>query len=497
MEFLKYLKKLLISVFFYGLFLVVVFAYTSCSDIKKAEKGKPNVVYLLADDMGYGEIGILGQEKISTPNIDKLISDGMLFTEHYSGSTVCAPSRSSLLTGQHTGHTPIRGNVEVKPEGQHPLPNDRKSIAAIMKEAGYKTGAFGKWGLGFIGTTGAPVSQGFDEFYGYNCQRLAHRYYPAYLWHNDEKVVLEGNEWENTEVYAQDLIQDKTLGFIEENKEDPFFLFVPFLIPHAELIVPNDSLFQKYKGKFPEKPYVNQRDGSDYGDKDFKPLLYTSQEFPRTTHAAMISRLDLYVGQIIQKLEDLGIAENTIVMFTSDNGPHREGGADPDFFNSNGGFRGYKRDLYEGGIRVPFSVTWPGVIEDQAQSNHISAFWDVMPTLCEIAGVDVPEKTDGISFLPTLLGDESNQKEHEYLYWEFHERGGRQAVRIGEWKAVKYNVFKGEKPIELYNLSADPGESNDLAEKYPDIIERVKKILKNARSESEVFSFQAKTLAGD
>ncbi|PWE01381.1 arylsulfatase [Marinilabilia rubra] len=490
--------------FLYKTFLAVsvaIFLLSGCktkgTEEKKNISEKPNIIYILADDAGYGDIGALGQEKIETPNIDRLISEGMLFTEHYSGSTVCAPSRSALLTGQHTGHTAVRGNLELQPEGQYPLPNDRKSIAQVLKDAGYKTGAFGKWGLGFIGTTGDPVNQGFDEFYGYNCQRMAHRYYPNHIWHNDKKVILEGNGWENTEVYAQDLIQEKTLDFIDKNQEDPFFLFVPAVLPHAELIVPEDSLFNKYLGEFPDKPFVNKRKGSDYGSENFEIILYTSQEYPLTTYAAMMSRLDVYVGQIMDKVEELGLAENTIIMFSSDNGPHQEGGNDPDFFNSNNGFRGYKRDLYDGGIHVPFAVSWPGVVKEGSRTDHISAFWDVLPTFCDIVDSDIPENTDGISFLPTLLGNPGEQKEHDYLYWEFHERGGRQAIRMGKWKAVRYNVFKGNRPIELYDLSVDPREQNNLAGDHPEIIKKVKEIFEKARTESDIFKFQAKTVAGD
>lgn len=333
-----------------------------------------------------------------------------------------------------------------------------------MKDAGYTTGAFGKWGLGFVGTTGDPNNQGFDEFYAYNCRQMAHRYYPTHLWHNDEKVVLEGNDGTNKEVYAQSLIQDKTLDFIEDNQSNPFFLYVPVILPHAELVVPDDSLFQKYKGKFPEEPFVSKNEGADYGDDNCNESFYASQEYPKATYAAMMARLDLYVGQIMDKVEDIGIADNTIIMFTSDNGTHQEGGNDPDFFDSNGSFRGYKRDLYEGGIRAPFIVSWPGVVEERTRSDHVSAFWDIMPTFCDIIGVDVPENTDGISFLPTMLGNDEAQQKHDYLYWEFHEKGGRQAVRMGPWKAVKYNVFKGNKPIELYDLRIDIGEENDVVE---------------------------------
>ena len=455
---------------------------------------KPNIIYILADDLGYGDLSFTGQQKYNTPNIDRIFEQGMFFTDHYAGSTVCAPSRSALMTGQHTGNTPIRGNIEIEPEGQHPLP-EIPTLANFLQDAGYATGAFGKWGLGFVGTTGDPNAHGFDIFYGYNCQRIAHRYYPPYIWHNDNKVYLEGNDWTNKVTYAPDVIQEKTLQFIVENKDQPFFLFVPTLIPHAELIVPEDSIWDRYKDKYPETPWVNQREGAEYGP-DLDPVLYASVEKPRATYAAMVARLDMYVGQIMQKLEKLGIADNTLIMFTSDNGPHQEGGNDPEFFDSRGGFRGYKRDLYEGGIRVPLGAYWPGVIEPGTVSNHISAFWDMLPTFSELARAEAPGNMDGISMVPTLLGKHNQQEEHEYLYWEFHERNGRQAVRKGKWKAVRYNVFQGNRPIELYDLSVDPAESNDLASQHPEIVERMAEIMAQARTESEIFSFQATTVSG-
>ncbi len=480
-----------------GLAISAMIAVTGCKapETKTSIPEKPNIIYILADDLGWGDISYLGQEKFDTPHIDRLIEQGMFFTNHYSGSTVCAPSRSSLLTGQHTGNTPIRGNKEYEPEGQEPLPAGTLTFTHILQDAGYVTGAYGKWGLGFVGTSGDPNKQGFDEFFGYNCQRYAHRYYPTHIWHNEDKVILEGNDWTNKEVYAQDVIQDEALKFIEHNKDNPFFLFVPSLIPHAELIVPDDSIFQRYKGKYPETPYINTRKGADYGP-DLDVILYASQEYPRATFAAMVARLDMHVGQIVDKVKELGLEERTIIMFTSDNGTHREGGADPEFFNSRGGFRGYKRDLYEGGIRVPFIVSWPGVIEAGSTSDHISAFWDILPTFSELAGASVPEGIDGISFVPALLGS-NDQPEHEYLYWEFHELGGRQAVRMGKWKGVKYNVLRSDRPMELYDLEKDPAETSDLAEMHPEIIERMEQILVEARTESDIFTFKSETVRGE
>ncbi|WP_111708864.1 arylsulfatase [Lutibacter citreus] len=477
------------------IFLVVLVAgLASCNSTKKNKKEdvkKPNIIYILADDLGYGDLSCYGQEKFQTPNIDSLAANGMKFTQHYSGSTVCAPSRSSLMTGQHTGHTPIRGNKELKGrEGQTPMPANSYTIAEMMKEAGYVTGAFGKWGLGYIGSEGDAINQGFDEFYGYNCQRMAHRYYPPYLWKNDEKDILEGNDWTNTVTYAPDNIQDATLEFIEDNKNKPFFAYVPLVLPHAELISPQDSIFKKYQGKFKEVPYTEPY-ASDYGP-DIVKDKYCTQKEPFAAFASMVYRTDVYVGQIVAKVKELGIEDNTIIIFTSDNGPHNAGGANPEFFNSAAGFRGIKRDLYEGGVRAPFIISWPTKVKAGTVSDHVSAFWDMMPTFAEIIGVETPSTTDGISFLPSLL-QQPNQKEHEYLYWEFNHKGGKQAVRKGDWKGVVYNVLKNEKAkIELYNLAKDPSESNNVADKHPEIVAEIAQIMKTAHVDSELFPFKPK-----
>ncbi len=449
----------------------------------------PNIIYILADDLGYGDLGSYGQNKFTTPHLDQLAIDGIRFTRHYSGSTVCAPSRSVLMTGLHTGHTPIRGNQEVKPEGQWPLPTSAQTLAEGLKEVGYVTGAFGKWGLGYPGSEGDPVNQGFDRFFGYNCQRYAHRYYPEYLWENLEKVYLEGNDWTTTQTYAPDVIQQKTLDFIRENRDTSFFAFVPIVIPHAELIVPDDDIYQHYLGKYPETPYVG-RPGADYGP-ELVISMYCSQENPHATFAAMVHRIDLYVGEIVKVVEELGLSENTIIMFTSDNGPHLEGGADPRFFNSNAGLRGFKRDLYEGGVRVPFIVSWPGTIDGGRISDHSSAFWDVLPTLADLTGFEY-EETDGISFLPELLDRE--QPKHEFLYWEFHEMGGKQAILKDEWKAVRLNVGKeADGPLELYNLETDPFEEDNVAEDHPDLAESFARMMDEEREPSEKFNFGRKT----
>ena len=461
----------------------------SCSSKKEQVQNEvtPNIIFILADDLGYGDLGVLGQEMIETPNIDRLVAEGMLFTNHYTGTTVCAPSRSALMTGLHTGHTPVRGNFEIKPEGQYPMPDTLMTMGKLFKNAGYTTGAFGKWGLGFVGTTGDPNHQGFDQFYGYNCQRIAHRYYPEYLWDNSEKVFLPGNDWTQKSTYAPEKIHQQSLNFLEENKNNPFFMFVPSVMPHAELAVPDGELLSYYKEKFgEEKPHIAPSDW-DYGSENIVVPGYQSNPHPRATYAAMVAYLDKQVGEIIQKLDDLGLTENTIVVFASDNGPHQEGGNDPDFFNSNGIFRGYKRDLYEGGIRTPMIIKWPGVIEAGRITDHISAFWDFLPTFAEIIGQEVPENLDGISFLPTLRGG-LGQKQHDYLYWEFVELGGRQAIRKGDWKAVRYGVKNNpEAPIEIYNLKADPSENQNIASDHPDLVMEMEKLFQEAHLPNPVF----------
>lgn len=447
----------------------------------------PNVIFILADDLGYGDLGFLGQQYIETPNIDRLAAEGMVFTNHYSGATVCAPSRSAFMTGLHTGHTPIRGNSEIQPEGQYPMPDTLWTISKIFQKAGYTTGAFGKWGLGMNQTTGAPQNQGFKEFYGYLCQRYAHRYYPTYLWHNGVQVNLPGNDWTNKVTYAPDLIQKETLEFIENNKEKPFFLFMPVVMPHAELAAPDDEIFQKYRRKFGEEKPHQAPKGGDYGPEMLIPG-YQSTDYPRATFAAMVERIDRYVGEVVSKLEELGLSENTVIVFTSDNGAHFEGGTDYDFFDSNGPFRGLKRDLYEGGIHVPLVVKWPAKVKAGTQSDHVSAFWDWLPTFAELLGQKSPEGIDGISFLPSLLGS-GNQAQHETLYWEFHELGGRQALRKGDWKLVKYQVKDSTKTtIELFNLKSDPGEQQDLAKEQPEKVVELERIMAQSRTSNPVFN---------
>ena len=468
-------------------FLVLIqWVVWGCSpSAKSVAERPPNIIYILADDLGYGDMSSWGQKHFTTPNLDALGASGIRFTQHYSGSTVCAPSRSCLMTGLHTGHAPIRGNKEIQPEGQEPMPAATVTIPELLKEKGYKSGAFGKWGLGFPGSEGDPVNQGFDEFFGYNCQRIAHNYYSYHLWHNKQRIELDENSGDAEGVYAPELIQEKTLAFIEEHKDESFFLYVPHVIPHAEMLAP-EKYMEKFRGKFlPESVY----EGVDFGGEKYRNGPYGSQPEAHAAFAAMVTMLDDHVGQIVSKVKELGLSENTLIIFTTDNGPHQEGGHDPHYFNSNGGLRGLKRDLYEGGIRVPMMASWPGVINPGTESNHISAFWDVLPTVADVAGIDIKEPVDGISFVPTLTG-KGSQDEHEYLYWEFHERGGRQGIRKGNWKGVKYDINKiPNAPLELYDLSKDLKETDNIAAQHPEIIAELELLMKQASTPSPIERF--------
>jgi arylsulfatase A-like enzyme len=358
------------------------------------------------------------------------------------------------------------------------LPAESKTLAEYLKAAGYTTGAFGKWGLGAPGSEGDPNHQGFDEFFGYNCQRYAHNYYPWHLWHYQNKVMIPENEEDKQGVYAPQLIHEKVLKFIEDNRSNPFFLYVPSVIPHAELFAP-EAYMKKYRGKFlPEKSY----EGTDAGEH-FKTGGYGSQPEAHAAFAAMIDFLDVQVGDIVAKLEELGLLENTLIVFSSDDGPHLEGGADPDYFNSNGPLRGYKRDLYDGGIRVPMIARWDGVIEKGKRTDHVCAFWDILPTFCQVAGLSTPENIDGVSCLPLLKGNIEEQKKHEYLYWEFHEgSGSAQAIRMGKWKGVRKSPGNN---LELYNLETDLSEQNNVASMHPKIVEKMHNLLSRVRRESQ------------
>jgi len=431
-------------------------------------KEKPNIIYILADDLGYADVGFNGQKIMKTPHIDKMRAEGMSFTQHYSGSTVCAPSRSCLMTGQHTGRTRVRGNGP-----GHLLPED-VTVAELLKKAGYTTACIGKWGLGTYQDEGAPDKKGFDHFFGYISQTRAHHYYQDYMWRNGKKELYPDNPKKRNK-YAHDLFTEDALNFIETNKKGPFFLYLAYTIPHVDLDVPEDSI----------KPFLHLPEKGPY-----KGGHYISCEKPRATFAGMVARLDDHVGLILKKLKDLGIDKNTLVIFTSDNGPTSAGGADPEFFNGNGDLKGIKRDLYEGGIRVPFVAHWPGKIKAGRTTDHISAFWDFMATCADLAGVETPGQSNGISYAPTLIGETSKQRKHEYLYWEFYEKGGKQAIRHGKWKGVRLGLQKNlNAPMELYNLEEDPGEQNNLASKYPEKVKELLNVINDARVESKLYSF--------
>ncbi|SVA88527.1 uncharacterized protein METZ01_LOCUS141381 [marine metagenome] len=493
-------------------FLLLLLVFIGCN--QQSYKNKPNIIYILADDLGYGELSVYGQEIIETPHIDALANDGMLFTDHYSGSPVCAPSRSVFMTGQHTGHTPIRGNDEWKErgdtwnyqamfddpflEGQRPIPDSTITIAEVLKSAGYSTGMVGKWGLGAPTTEGLPNKQGFDFFYGYNCQRQAHTLYPMHLWRNDERHILKNKNvpphanleddadrndplsYADFELidYAPELMHNEALKFIEKNQNGPFFLYYASPLPHLPLQAPKRWV-DYYRLKIgDEEPYTG---------KSYFPNLT-----PRATYAAMISYLDEQVGDLIKKLKDMGQYENTLIIFTSDNGPTYTGGADTPFFDSARPFKteyGWAKGfVHEGGIRVPMIASWPRRIKKGSRSNHISAFQDMMPTFCDIIGVPIPNNTDGISLKPTLFG-KNQSNTHEYLYWEFPAYKGQQAVRMGKWKAIRRNIFDGNMEIELYDLESDYREQNDIASAHPEIIIKIQNFMADSHTKSHLERF--------
>ncbi len=459
----------------------LLFLFSLMFSLFTVAQQKPNIVFILADDLGYGDLGCYGQKLIETPNIDKLAVNGMNFTQYYAGTSVCAPSRSSFMTGQHTGHTPIRGNMEIEPEGQAPLPDSAFTITEMFQKAGYTTGGFGKWGLGYPGSEGVPTKQGFDDFYGYNCQRQSHNYFPDHLWNNDQRIKLDNTVARQIQ-YAPDLIQKEALHFIEKNKKKPFFLYLPYTLPHAGLQLPeNDPVFAYYKKKFNEQP----KPVKSWNGEGYEP-----QAYPHAAYAAMVTKLDNYVGEVIQKLKESGLDKNTLIIFTSDNGPHIEGGNDPAFFHSSGDLRGIKRELFEGGIREPMIAYWPGVIKKSQTSELICATWDFFPTFAKIVNQPISPVLDGLSILPTLIS-KGKQKQHEYLYWEFHEDGGRQAVRMGNWKGVRENAMKNNNGrIQLFNLAKDPSEKNNIASKNPLIVKRIAAIMKSPHIENPNFPFE-------
>lgn len=434
---------------------------------------KPNVIFILADDLGIGDLGCYGQRVIKTPHIDNLASNGVLFTNHYSGSTVSAPSRCSLLTGKHTGNTYIRGNKGYKHENGFyydlPLKKEEVTVAELFKEKGYKTVCYGKWGLGGPDSEGHPNNQGFDYFFGYLGQGNAHTYYPKQIFENNSPVVL------NKKVYTHDLIAGKALDYIKTESE-PFFMYLSITLPHAELIVPEEDR-AGFKDQFPEIPFVKSENGS-----------YCSQEQPRATYAAMVTRLDKTIGDVIEALKASGQYENTLILFSSDNGIHREGGIDHDFFDSNGPFKGGKRDLYEGGIRTPFIASFPKYVTQGKTSYHASAFWDFVPTVCELIGAEQPKGVDGISYLPEITGI-GKQKAHNSFYFEFHEQGGKQAIIKDSWKLIRFNVNKKNTRLELYNIEKDVAEVANVASQYPDKVKELTQLMDKQRTQNENWNF--------
>lgn len=483
------------------------------SALAAGAQSKPNIIYIMCDDMGWGDLGCYGQQLIATPNLDRMAAEGMRFTQAYAGSPVSAPSRASFMTGQHTGHTHVRGNKEYWPGsgsvtygkntdyarvGQEPYATDHVIIPEIMKQEGYTTGMFGKWAGGYEGSASTPDKRGIDEYYGYVCQFQAHLYYPNFL--NEysrsagdtevRRVVLEdninhpmhGDGYKNRKQYTADLIHQKAMAWLDKQTADqPFLGIFTYTLPHAELAQPEDSILLAYKGKFcQEKTY-----GGDASSR-YNPTQYGHAEF-----AAMITRLDVQVGEILAKLKEKGLDENTIVIFTSDNGPHEEGGADPAFFNRDGVLKGTKRSTHEGGIRVPFIVRWPGTVPAGVVSDHQLAFYDLMPTFCDLAGVEdyvskysnpdlANDYFDGISFLPTLTG-KGEQGKHDFLYWEFHETN-MMGLRMGNWKLVVKNGA-----CSLYDLATDVHEDTNVASKYPDIVNKMKEIIRREHTDSQLF----------
>ncbi len=445
---------------------------------------KPNIIFILADDLGYGDLSCYGQKKITTPNIDRIANMGMRFTRHYSGSTVCAPSRCSLMTGLSTGKTYIRGNrgSGYNADGDLDMPQDTLILPKALKEAGYVTGLYGKWGLGATESPSAPLKMGFDKFFGFVGQRMAHYYYPPYLWDGDKKYPLPENENNAKKTNSAILIQEKAMEFVKENAKSkkPFFLYYATTIPHAEMQAP-DSEMRKFIGKFgEEKPFIQSNPKS----------TYNSQPNPKAAFAAMMGILDKNVGEILDFLEKEGLMENTIIFFTSDNGCHKEGGHDPLYWNSSGGLRGGKRDLYEGGIRTPMLICWKGKIAPASDTNHISAFWDIFPTISDIISCAKPKDTDGLSFKPLLFGQNSDTPKHDYLYWEFHEQGGKTAIIKDNFKLIKFNAKNEDKIYyELFDLSKDPSENNDISKSSPEILSKLKPVLNSARTPSPVEAF--------
>jgi len=512
------LKTMTYSKFFFIFFFGICPLFISAQKKAGSKNDNPNIVYILADDIGYGDLGPYGQQKVETPNIDALAREGMLFTQYYA-MPVCAPSRYSLMTGYNAGHSYIRGNneweqrgdvwnfeaMEANPslEGQWPIPDSTVTIAKLLQHAGYRTALVGKWGLGGPMSTGIPNKQGFDYFYGSLCQRQDHQYYPGHLWEDVYRVPLNNkiqdpnikfpasldaldiNNYNiySQEDYAPDFMIKAALNFIDKNKAGPFFLYFPDPLPHASMQAPERWVAYYHKKFGEEKPF---------GGGSYVPCRY-----PRATRAAMVSLFDEHVGQIVAKLKQAGVYENTIIIVSSDNGSSNEGGADCEFFNSNRPFKNElgwgKGFLYEGGIREPFIASWPGKIKPGTKSDLVCAAWDVLPTLCKITNIESPGGIDGINFLPTLLG-QSQQQKHSFLYWEFPQYGGQQAVRLGKWKAIRFDVLKGNMQLKLFDLDNDIQEQHDIAAQHPEVIQQIEDIMKKEHRTAEVSSFRMKAI---
>lgn len=487
----------------------VVALFHLCIGPASAALRPPNVIFIIADDLGYGDLGCYGQQRIRTPHLDRMAAEGMRFTQHYSGNAVCAPSRCVLMTGKHPGHAFIRDNRSIQPEGQFPIPADSVTVAKLFQQRGYATGGFGKWGLGGPGTAGEPLKQGFTRWFGYNCQGVAHNFYPTYLWDNDRKLPLKNPAFPSADrlkpnedpadpksyarfkgaEYSSDLIWEQARRFVRDGRDKPFFLFAPTTVPHLALQVPEDSLAE-YANAFDDLPYA--------GGKGYLPHFK-----PRAAYAAMITRMDKEVGALMKLVAELGLDENTIWIFTSDNGPlhgRHEGlaGTDATFFNSSGGLRDGKGTLFEGGFRVPGIVRWKGKIAPGQTSDRVTGFEDWMPTLMELTGAPgtAPKDTDGISFAPTLLGQ--RQDARTFLYREFPGYGGQQSVRIGDWKGLRQNLKPGpagkkapDFTIQLFNLRDDPAETTNVAAKFPDIVNKMADVMRAQHVASAEFPLPA------
>jgi len=427
------------------------------------EARRPNLVLIVADDLGVGEVGCYGQKKIETPRIDALAREGLRFTQFYAGAPVCAPSRCALLTGLHGGHAWVRDNVEFEGEGQLALPEGTITLPRLLQGAGYETFMTGKWGLGGPRTSGEPNLQGFDHWFGYYCQRQAQTFYPDHLWRDGARVELPGNAPDGLSgtQYAHDLFLVEVERFLRGPHAKPFFLYLPFTLPHLAL-QPEEEDLAPYRGRFEEHAY-----GGEYG--------YVPHPTPRAAYAAMVTRLDRDVGRVLDLLAELGLEQDTLVLFTSDNGPTEVGGADPRFFASTGGLRGRKGSVYEGGLRVPFVARWKGRIAPGRESARLCAHYDLLPTLLDVAGVPVPGGLDGLSFAPELAGVRT--KEHEFLLWEFHGYGGQQAIRLGRWKGVRRDLSEGPSALELYDIEASARETRDLASEQPEVVARLLALL--------------------